>query len=144
VTGAVRRIRRFNRFYTAFLGVLDRHFLESPYSLTEVRVLYEICHGSESLARDIGESLGVDRGYLSRIIDSFIRSGLVRASPSARDRRQHIIRLTQKGKAVFGALEARSEKSISRAIDALSPGQQEELVGHMERIQELLARRTEK
>ena len=140
----VSRIRRFNRFYTAFLGVLDSHFLESPYSLTEVRVLYEICHGTESLARDIGESLRVDRGYLSRIIDSFITRGLVRKSPSPRDRRQHLITLTQEGREVFGALEARSEQSISRAIETLSREEQEELARHMERTQELLTRRTGK
>jgi len=140
---AVSRIRGFNRFYTAFLGVLDRHFLESPFSLTEVRVLYEICHGSGCLARDIGESLRVDRGYMSRIIDSFIARGLVRKSPSPRDRRQHIITLTPKGRDVFGSLEARSEQSISQAIRALSRDEQIELMRHMERVQVLLTRGAE-
>jgi DNA-binding MarR family transcriptional regulator len=137
----IGRIRRFNRFYTAFLGVLDRHFLESPFSLTEVRILYEIRHGAESLARDIGASLGIDRGYLSRIIDSFIARGLLHASPSPQDRRRRLITLTRKGKRMFDQLEARSEESVARAIQALSPREQEELVRHMERIQELLDRR---
>ena len=134
-------IRRFNRFYTAFLGVLDRHFLESPYSLTEVRILYEIRHATESLARDIGTSLGVDRGYLSRIIDSFILRGLLRTSPSRQDRRRRIITLTKKGEEVFDQLETRSEESVSRAIKGLSRAEQDELLSHMERIQELLDRR---
>jgi len=139
----VRRIRSFNRFYTAFLGVLDRHFLASPFSLTEVRILYEVRHGSGSLARDIGRALGVDRGYLSRIIDSFIRRGLVRKSPSPQDGRIHILTLTKKGKTVFDELEARSQRSIADAIQSLSRRQQEELARLTERVQALLTKRSE-
>ena len=140
--GVVGRIRSFNRFYTSFLGVLDRHFLDSPYSLTGVRILYEIRHGgAQSFARDIGASLGVDRGYLSRIIDSFITRGLLRKSPSRHDRRQHVIALTKKGKEEVAGLEARSEELVAQAIEALSRQEQDELAGLMERIQELLTRR---
>jgi len=136
----VSRIRSFNRFYTAFLGVLDRHFLKSPYSLTEVRVLYEIRHSTECLARDIGASLGMDRGYLSRIIYSFITGGLARSSPSRQDRRRRVITLTKKGKKMSARLEAKSDQLVSLAVKALSAAQQEELARHMERIQDLLMR----
>ncbi len=138
----IARMRGFNRFYTAFLGVLDRHFLDSPFSLSEVRILYEIRHGAETLARDIGASLGIDPGYLSRIIDSFFTRGLVRKSISHEDRRLHIIALTSKGREVFMELDARSVQSVARAIEHLSRQEQEELTGLMERIRELLTRRT--
>jgi len=136
----VARIRGFNRFYTAFLGVLERHFLDSRYSLTEVRILYEIRHGAKSLARDVGASLGVDRGYLSRIIDSFIMRGLLHKSASREDKRRHIITLTKRGEEVVAGLEARSDESVARAIETLSSQERDELVRLMERIQQLLTK----
>ena len=83
----IDRIRSFNRFYTSIIGLLDQHFLDSPFSLTEGRVLYEICNIEECSAKKIRERILIDEGYLSRILDSFVKRGLVKkilsSGPSA-------------------------------------------------------------
>jgi DNA-binding MarR family transcriptional regulator len=135
---SIDRIRSFNRFYTNVIGLLDQHFLDTPYSLTEGRVLYEISHMEECSAKKIRENIAIDEGYLSRIINKFIRQGLIRKSPSSQDKRLHIILLTEKGKKEFARLNDNSNKSISQLVEKLSEQESDELVRMMEGIRELL------
>lgn len=134
----IERIRSFNRFYTNVIGLLDQHFLDSPYSLTEGRILYEIAHIENCSAKKIRANIVIDEGYLSRIIDSFRRKGLVSKSPSPEDRRLHLIVLTQKGQKEFSKLNKNSNKLISQILEKLSKEKREDLVSMMERIRELL------
>src|SRR5919206_2558971 len=94
----IDRIRSFNRFYTNIIGLLDQHFLDSPFSLTEGRVLYEICNTEECSAKKIREKIVIDEGYLSRILDHFAKDDLIRKTPSSEDGRLRIIAPTGKGK----------------------------------------------
>lgn len=136
----IEKIRSFNRFYTNVIGLLDQHFLDTPFSLTEGRVLYEIAHPQECSAKKIRENIAIDEGYLSRIIDKFIKKGLITKTPAPKDRRLHIIVLTEKGKKKFQKLDANSNKSIAQMIEKLSEQEHVELVGMMDRIQELLTK----
>src|SRR3954447_15234562 len=92
----IAAVRAFNRFYTRKLGVLDQHLSKSPYSLSEARVLYELAHRDQLAAKEIGSELGLDPGYLSRIVQSFDESGLITRKPLAADRRQFRLSLTAK------------------------------------------------
>jgi len=97
----IARIRSFNRFYTNIIGLLDQHFLNSPFSLTEGRALYEICSTEECSAKKIRESIVIDEGYLSRILDNFVKRGLIKKTRSPADGRLWIIVPTEKGKREF-------------------------------------------
>jgi DNA-binding MarR family transcriptional regulator len=134
----IDKIRRFNRFYTNVLGLLDRHFLDTPFSLTEGRVLYEISHTELCTAKKIRANIDIDEGYLSRIIDKFIKGGVVRKTPAPEDRRLHIIVLAERGQRAFSKLNDNSNKMIAQMIEKLSEQERAELVETMERIRELL------
>ena len=136
----IDKIRTFNRFYTNVIGLLDQHFLDSPFSLTEVRVLYEIRHTEECSAKKIRANIVIDEGYLSRVIDRFITQGLVRKSPSPADGRVHLVTLTEKGRREFSKLSDNSNKVIAGMIEKLSESECADLVGMMGRIHELLGR----
>ena len=135
---SINRIRIFNRFYTNIIGLLDRHFLDAPFSLTEGRVLYEISHTERCTAKKIRAIIDIDEGYLSRIIDKFVKSGMVRKTPTLEDRRLHIIVLTEKGQREFSKLNANSNKLINQLIEKLSEQERTELIEKMESIQVLL------
>ena len=134
----IDRIRDFNRFYTNIIGLLDQHFLDSPFSLIEGRVLYEICNTEECSAKKIRENIVIDEGYLSRILDSFSKRGLIRKTRSATDGRLRIIVPTQKGKTEFLNLNANSNHLISQLIEKLSKEEREDLLNKMEEIRVLL------
>ena len=136
----IDRIRSFNRFYTNIIGLLDQHFLESPFSLTEGRVLYEICNTEECSAKKIRESIVIDEGYLSRILDSFSNRGLIKKTPSPKDGRLRIIVPSEKGKREFANMNDNSNSLISQLIGKLSEEEREELVSVTERIRHLLSR----
>ena len=103
-------MRRFNRFYTRQLGVLRKTYLDSPYSLGEARVLYEIASGHAPTASDIGRALDLDAGYLSRVLRNFEKRGLIRRSVSASDARQSHLALTPRGRKAFAPLQRRSQR----------------------------------
>ena len=134
----IDKIRSFNRFYTNIIGLLDQHYLDSPFSLTEGRVLYEIFHSEECTAKKIREEISIDEGYLSRILDAFRKKGLITKTPSAEDGRLHIIQLTEKGRMEFSRLNDHSNQLISQLIGRLSEEEREELVRMTDRIRELL------
>jgi DNA-binding MarR family transcriptional regulator len=137
----IEKIRSFNRFYTNIIGLLDQHFLDTPFSLTEGRVLYEIRHMEECSAKRIRENIDIDEGYLSRIIDKFIKKGLITKAPSQKDRRLHIIVLTKKGQEEFSKMNENSNRLISQITEKLSEQENAELISMMERIQELLTKK---
>lgn len=134
----IEKIRSFNRFYTNVIGLLDQHFLDTPFSLTEGRVLYEISHMEECSAKKIRQKIAIDEGYLSRIIDKFIKRGIIRKTPFRGDMRLHIIHLTQKGEEEFSKLNENQNQLVSQITENLSEQEIAELVGMMERMQELL------
>src|SRR5215510_4380888 len=120
----IERIRAFNRFYTSIIGLLEQHFLDSPFSMTEGRVLYEICNTEDCSAKKIRENIVIDEGYLSRILDSFSKRGLIRKTRSSGDGRLRIIVPTEIGKKEFAKLNENSNVLISQLIDKLSEQEQ--------------------
>jgi DNA-binding MarR family transcriptional regulator/N-acetylglutamate synthase-like GNAT family acetyltransferase len=136
-------VRGFSRFWTRRIGALEESYLQSPFSLTEVRVLYELAHAGETSASRLKEVLGLDAGYLSRILRGFEERGLVDKKPSATDGRRSMLSLTARGREAFAPLDARSQEEIGSMLDALSDVEVERLVGAMRTIQELLGDRTE-
>ena len=134
----IDRIRSFNRFYTNIIGLLDQHYLDSPFSLTEGRVLYEICNTEECSAKKIRESIIIDEGYLSRILDTFAKRGLIRKTRSSEDGRLWIILSTEKGKREFANLNHSSNRLISHMIEKLSEEERADLLYKMEEIRALL------
>jgi len=134
----IDKIRGFNRFYTNIIGLLDQHYLDSPFSLTEGRVLYEICNTEYCSAKKIRENIVIDEGYLSRILDNFVKGGLIKKTRSSEDGRLWIIIPTEKGTREFASLNARSNHLISQMIDRLSEEEQADLLNKMEGIRLLL------
>src|SRR5450432_2315467 len=135
----VAAIRAFNRFYTRKLGVLDQQLLKSPFSLSEARVLYELAHGENLAAKEIGVELGLDPGYLSRIVQSFDEKGLISRKPLPSDRRQHLLGLTAKGRQAFARLERSSQDDVAAMLAGLRGGDGQRLIGAMATIERLLA-----
>src|SRR5829696_1246357 len=132
-------VRHFNRFWTRQIGVLREGYLESPFSLTEVRVLYEFARREETTASELGEELGLDAGYLSRILRGFEKHGLIHKRPSEADGRRRLLRLTERGREAFAPLDARSRGEIGAMLGSLSVAEQERLVGAMRTIERLLS-----
>jgi DNA-binding MarR family transcriptional regulator/N-acetylglutamate synthase-like GNAT family acetyltransferase len=131
-------VRRFNRFYTRLIGVLQEGYLESPFSLTEVRVLYELAQREETTASELGKELGLDAGYLSRILRDFERRGLIGKKPSEADGRRSLLRLTERGWEAFAPLDERSRDDIGKMLGSLSEAEQDRLVEAMRTIERLL------
>jgi len=136
--GQIAAVRAFNRFYTRKLGVLDQHFGKSPYSLSEARVLYELAHHDDLSAKEIGIELGLDAGYLSRIVQNFDDKGLITRKPLASDRRQYQLSLTAKGRQVFAKLNLGSQNEVAAMLAALSADDARRLTGAMATIEDLL------
>jgi len=132
-------VRRFNRFWTRQIGVLGEGYLESPFSLTEVRVLYELAHREETTASELGDELGLDAGYLSRLLRGFEKHGLIHKRPSEADGRRRLLRLTARGREAFAPLDARSRNDIGAMLGGMSIAGQERLVGAMRTIEGLLS-----
>ncbi|MDK2980773.1 MAG: hypothetical protein PWQ55_1120 [Chloroflexota bacterium] len=134
----VQAIRHFNRFYTRQIGVLNQVLLDSPYSLTEARVMYELAQSETCTATELGSQLNLDMGYLSRILANFQRKGLLEKEPSPQDRRQSLLRLSPDGRAAFAVLNERSSQEIRAMLEELGPSEQRRLVGAMQRVEMLL------
>ncbi|ABD89887.1 bifunctional helix-turn-helix transcriptional regulator/GNAT family N-acetyltransferase [Rhodopseudomonas palustris] len=134
----VAAVRAFNRFYTRKLGVLDQHLLQSPYSLAEARVLYELAQRDDVAAKQIGAELGLDAGYLSRIIQNFHHNGLISRAALPTDKRQHRLALTAKGRAAFAKLDRASQAEVAALLAQLPRGAAERLVAAMQSIERLL------
>jgi DNA-binding MarR family transcriptional regulator/GNAT superfamily N-acetyltransferase len=131
----VEAVRRFNRFYTKQIGVLHEGLLQSPFSLTEVRVLYELAHHESITASELAKDLGLDAGYLSRILRSFEYSGFLDRTPSPTDGRQRQLRLTQQGRDAFAPLDQRSHDEVAARLSKLPETEQERLLDAMRTIE---------
>jgi len=134
----ISAVRAFNRFYTRKLGVLDQQLLKSPFSLSEARVLYELAHRENAAAKEIGIELGLDPGYLSRIIQKFDEDGLITRKPLASDRRQYRLGLTAKGRQAFAKVERSSHDDVAAMLAALPHGGIQRLIAAMTAIERLL------
>jgi DNA-binding MarR family transcriptional regulator/GNAT superfamily N-acetyltransferase len=134
----VDEVRGFNRFYTRVLGLLRPHLVDSAFSLTEARVLFELADGDPMAVAELRRGLDLDAGYLSRILSRFIDDGLVDREPSTTDGRRQIVRLTVAGRAAFDELDALQADAIDRLVAPLDSGQRGELVGAMGRIRRVL------
>lgn len=142
IVQSIDAVRRFNRFYTKQIGVLQEGYLRTPFSLTEARVIYELAHREASTAAELRGELGLDAGYLSRILRGFAKQGLIDRQPSPTDGRQSIVRLTEAGGAAFATLNARSHADFETMLGGLSPDEQRRLVESMQTIERLLGARS--
>ena len=138
----VDAVRAFNRFYTRQIGVLGDRLLNSPYSLTEMRVLYELAHRAAPTATELGRDLGLDAGYLSRILRRFEARKLLSRVRASRDARQSLLRLTPRGRATFAPLNDRARRDIAALLERLPAAGQREVVAAMQTIERLLGAST--
>ena len=136
--GRIAAVRAFTRFYTRKFGVLDQHLLQSPFSLSEARVLYELAHRDELAAKEIGIELGLDPGYLSRIVQNFDEKGLITRKPLPTDRRQYRLSLTAKGRQAFAKLNQSSHDEVAAMLAPLSDHDGRRLTDAMATIEDLL------
>lgn len=136
--GRIEAIRQFNRFYTRKIGVLDEGLLKSPFSLTEVRVLYELSAREQLSATDLAVGLNLDSGYVSRLLTGLEKRGLIRKAQSKTDGRQSILSLTAKGRSTFAPLNERSRREVGAMIGGLPEPQQARLLDSMRTIRGLL------
>ena len=134
----ISTVRRFNRFYTKQIGLLGEGYLETPFSLTEARVLYELAHRERPSATELARELALDAGYLSRILRGFERRRLLSRTRSKADGRQSHLSLTARGRAAFAPLDVRSRADIGGRLARLGPGEQRRLVDAMQAIEALL------
>lgn len=131
-------VRRFNRFYTRQIGVLHEHLLDSAFSLTEVRLLYELAHREQLTSADLCRELGLNAGYLSRVIAGFEKQGLIAKTRSPTDARAAQLQLTEQGQRTLAPLVDASRREVAAMLERLPPTAQQELVAAMEQIQGLL------
>jgi len=137
----VAAVRRFNRFYTSAIGVLDKGYLGTPYSVAEGRVLYEIATGEGATPKAIGEITGLDAGYLSRIVGKLERDGLVGRARSDTDGRSIRLSLTPAGERMFAGFNLRSAAVVEDLIEGLNADERTRLVDSVETVEALLGRR---
>ena len=137
--GAVAAVRAFNRFYTNVIGLLRGGHLDSPYSLTEVRVLFELARQEETEAARLRRSLDIDAGYLSRILARFDDEKLTARQRSAADGRRQVIRLTKAGRSAFAELDALQADQIAGLLATLGEPERRQLVGAMRVIRRVLS-----
>jgi DNA-binding MarR family transcriptional regulator/GNAT superfamily N-acetyltransferase len=135
----VAAVRRFNRFYTRHIGLLDEGLLSSPLSLTEARTLYELANRKQSTAAELCSALALDAGYLSRILTGFGKNHLIERKQSPKDARQTLLALTRKGRQLLETLNARSDEQVRTILSQLSPGSRDDLLHSMRTVESLLS-----
>ena len=138
ISSRIEAVRHFNRFYTKQIGALHEGLLQSPFSLTEARVIYELAHHNAVTATELCHELGLDAGYLSRMIRKFKKQGLVETLPSPTDRRQILLTLSAAGQQEFASINSRSREEISVLLGRLPSAEQTRLVAAMQTIEEIL------
>jgi len=135
----VAAVREFNRFYTRRIGVLDEAYLGSRFSLTQVRVLYELAHRETATASELARELALDAGYLSRILNGFTRRGVIAKTAAKNDARKTILRLSARGRRIIGPLEAKARAQVGAMLDGVPGAQQGRLIEAMRAIESSLA-----
>jgi DNA-binding MarR family transcriptional regulator/GNAT superfamily N-acetyltransferase len=138
VSGEIAKFRHFNRMYTRYLGTLNEGLLNSDYSLAEARVLYELANRNAPKASEIAEGLGMDPGYLSRLLGKFERDGLLQKKMSEQDGRFAELVLTTRGKSVYKKLNELSNEQARAALEGLPPTARAEVIHCMQSIEKLL------
>jgi len=138
----VSAIRAFNRFYTRKIGVIDG-IASRPFSLAEARVLYELAHSEQPTATGIRKELGLDAGYMSRILREFERRKFVSREQSKADEREKFLSLTAKGRRAFAPLDERSNRDVTAMLDELSPAERRRLVDAVQTVRRLLGDKAE-
>jgi DNA-binding MarR family transcriptional regulator/GNAT superfamily N-acetyltransferase len=138
----VAEIRAFNRFYTRKIGVVDG-MASNPFSLAEARVLYELAHRDQPTATDIRKELGLDAGYISRILRDFEQRKLVTRQQSKTDERQRFLTLTAKGRRVFAPLDERSNRDVAAMLEGHSPAERKQLIDAVRAVRRLLGDQAE-
>jgi DNA-binding MarR family transcriptional regulator/GNAT superfamily N-acetyltransferase len=133
----VDAVRRFNRFYTRQIGLLEEGLAHTQFGLTEARVLYELAHHDKTTATQVGVDLGLDPGYLSRILRDFQKRGLVAREPSPTDRRHYLLTLTDAGRAAFADLDAATREQIEAMLRELTQGDQDRLIEALQTAEHL-------
>lgn len=139
IAGQVERMRRFNRFYTHKIGLLEGSKLYEPFSLAETRVLYELNYRDRVTASDLVRDLGIDAGYLSRMLRGFEKQGLITRKAAKEDARQSVLTLTAAGRRAFAPQEDVSRRLLSPLLERLAPDDRARLVGAMDTITQLLS-----
>lgn len=134
----IAAVRRFNRFYTRQIGVLRKGYLDTPYSLGEMRVLYEISRDHGPTASDIARALDLDAGYISRVLRHFEKQGLISRATSAKDARQSHLTLTARGRKTFAPLDKKSHDQVAGMLGHLNEAEQARLIGAMAEIERLI------
>ena len=134
----IQDIRAFNRWYTDVIGLLNRHLLDSDYSLAEARLIFEINKAAHIQASQLMEILHIDKSYLSRILQKLEKDRVVARKRSPEDARAVLVALTDKGQREFAALNNASDEQIVELLHPLTEEQREELVDHMNAIMNLL------
>ncbi|HYN93210.1 MAG TPA: helix-turn-helix domain-containing GNAT family N-acetyltransferase [Pilimelia sp.] len=137
-TDAVTRVRAFNRFYTGVIGLLSEGHLHTPHTLTEARVLFELAQSQDAAVADLRQSLGLDPGYLSRLLARFETDGLVTRRRAADDGRRQVVALTDAGRDSWRTLDRRSAGEVAKLLAPLSEADRRRLLGAMGAIRELL------
>ncbi|NUU38638.1 helix-turn-helix domain-containing GNAT family N-acetyltransferase [Pseudomonas sp. C2B4] len=134
-------VRRFNRFYTHQIGVLQEHLLQSEFSLTETRILYELASRGDLTSADLRQMLSLDAGYMSRMTSGFEKKGLIQKVRSATDARASQLHITERGRSVLAPLEKASREEVIAMLERLSEPQQHQLIVAMKLIENLLGER---
>jgi DNA-binding MarR family transcriptional regulator/GNAT superfamily N-acetyltransferase len=134
----IAAVRRFSRFYTRQLGLLRESLVETPFSLTESRVLYELAHRDTVTASQLAADLNLDHGYLSRILRRFGDEGLLKKTRAPDDARQSFISITAKGRKAFAPLNKGSHDQVATMLERLSPSDQQRVIGAMAAVETLL------
>ena len=136
----IEAVRRFNRFFTRRIGVLREGLLHTPYSLAEARILFEIAHRDDPTASDLSRELGLDPGYLSRILARLEQRGLIDKVRSETDARRRLLSLTPEGEDAFSLLDGRSREEVAEMLGELSEGDQRRLLEAMQTIEGVLTK----
>jgi DNA-binding MarR family transcriptional regulator/GNAT superfamily N-acetyltransferase len=135
----VSAFRKFNRFYTRLIGTLDEGLLSTQFSLAEARIVYELATRQDPSAKEIAEALGMDPGYLSRVLAKLKSLGLIKSKTSKQDNRRADLALTSKGKTAFATLNALSERQAESILDGLALSDRARLISSMSAIESVLA-----
>jgi DNA-binding MarR family transcriptional regulator/GNAT superfamily N-acetyltransferase len=138
LTEDIADFRRFSRMYTRLVGTLQEGMLNTEFSLAEARVLYELANRSAPKAKDVAEALGIDAGYLSRILAKFERAGLIRRKASHKDARITELSLTRQGRGAFRKLNTRSDTHARSVLEPLPQAERAQLLGSMRKIETVL------
>ena len=134
----IEEIREFNRFYTRLLGLLNEGLFKSQYNLMEARIIYELGEVEHLVASQLGQMLSVDAGYLSRVLNKLVKSGIISRTPNSQDKRQSLLSLSEAGEAARVDLRQRSIEQTEQLYSDINPAQSAELVAAMGKIHHII------